>query len=48
VPPPSEEAAGGSERPAGIDAGSLADRVAALEAEVARLRQEIDSLKNPS
>ena len=48
APPPSEETAGGSERPAGTDAGSLADRVAALEAEVARLRHEIDALKNPS
>jgi uncharacterized protein YceH (UPF0502 family) len=46
--PPPEEAAGAPERLAGIDAGSLADRVAALEAEVARLRQEIDSLRNPS
>ena len=48
APPPSGEAAGGPERPAGMDAGSLAHRVAALEAEVARLRQEIDALKDPS
>jgi hypothetical protein len=48
APPPSEEAAGGSDRTAGIDAGSLAERVAALEAEVARLQREIDALKNPS
>lgn len=48
APPPSEETGGGSERPAGIGVGTLADRVAALEAEVARLQQEIDSLKNPS
>jgi len=48
APPPSEDAVGGSERPATIDAGSLADRVAALEAEVVRLQREIDALKNPS
>lgn len=48
APPPSEEAAGASERPTSSDAGTLADRVAALEAEVARLRQEIDALKDPS
>jgi uncharacterized protein YceH (UPF0502 family) len=48
APPPSEDAAGGSGRPDGIDAGSLADRVAALEAEVARLQQAIEALKHPS
>jgi uncharacterized protein YceH (UPF0502 family) len=48
APPPSEDATGGSGRPDGIDAGSLADRVAALEAEVARLQQAIESLKQPS
>jgi hypothetical protein len=48
VPPPSEEAAVGSDRPSSSDAGSLADRVAALEAEVARLQLEIKSLRNPS
>ena len=48
APPPSQESVAGSARPSSSDAGSLADRVAALEAEVARLRQEIDALKNPS
>jgi uncharacterized protein YceH (UPF0502 family) len=45
APPPSEETAVGSGRPSSSDTGSLADRVAALEAEVARLQQEIDALK---
>jgi hypothetical protein len=48
APPLSQEAVAESERPSSSDAGSLADRVAALEAEVARLQQEIDALKNPS
>lgn len=48
APPPSEESAGAPERPARIDAGSLADRVTALEVEVIRLQHEIDALKNPS
>jgi len=48
APPPSEEAAGASERPASIDVGSLAERVATLEAELARLQREIDALKHPS
>ena len=46
APPPSEETAGGSERPPGIDTGSLADRVAALESQVAELRREIERLKS--
>jgi len=44
APPPSEEAAGGAQQSASTDTGSLADRVAALETEVARLQHEIDSL----
>lgn len=48
APPPSEEAAGALAQSARTDTGSLADRVTALEAEVARLQQEIDGLKNPS
>jgi len=34
--------------PANVAVGSLAGRVAALEAEVTRLRHEIDALKNRS
>jgi len=48
APPPSQEAAADSDRPFSSDVGSLADRVAALEAEVARLQREINALKNPS
>lgn len=48
APPASAEHDGDSARPAGSDADSLAGRVAALEAEVARLQQAIDALKNPS
>jgi len=48
APPPSDEAAGATDQSARTDAGSLADRVAALEAEVARLQQAIESLKHPS
>jgi hypothetical protein len=44
APPPSEEAGSGPEQSARTDTRSLADRVAALEAEVARLQQAIESL----
>jgi uncharacterized protein YceH (UPF0502 family) len=48
APPPSEEAVGGAQQSARTDTGSLADRVAALEAEVARLQQAVESLQHPS
>jgi len=48
APPPAAGDAGAANSPANVAAGSLAGRVAALEAEVTRLRHEIDALKNRS
>lgn len=46
--PPADEIHGAAERSVDSGAGSLAERVAALEVAVAQLRQQLDSLKNPS
>ena len=48
APPPSEEGSGAPERTAGTEVGALTERVAALEAEVARLQRAIEELKSPS
>jgi uncharacterized protein YceH (UPF0502 family) len=48
APQSAEAGAGTGDRPAGVAAGSLGERVASLEAEVARLRHEIDALRNRS